>query len=212
MVAHRVINDINLADSKAADFKAAGIKADLIAESTAGSGTTFSTEVSFDAPVTFSSALVQASTSVFTGTVQMTSIATLSGTTSISGPLSLNAAVIGGRHEGFLSLSSSFTLSVFNSGQLILMSGVDKVLTLPSTAAGMTFTIAIAAAGLSAGTGLSVSPAAADAIMGGGLTSTDNKDLILAGATDAEGDCVTLVGDGIDGWYITAIVGTWSKE
>jgi hypothetical protein len=65
---------------------------------------------------------------------------------------------------------------------------------------------------LSSTTGFSVSPAAADAIHGGGLTSVDDKDLINTAASDAEGDTVTIIGDGVDGWWITSIVGTWAKE
>lgn len=85
-------------------------------------------------------------------------------------------------------------------------------MTLPNTEEGLTYTFAVQADALSAGVGLRISPAAADAIMGNGLTSVDDKDLMNSGATDAEGDSVTLVGDGIDGWYITAITGTWVKE
>lgn len=62
------------------------------------------------------------------------------------------------------------------------------------------------------GAGLSISPAAADAIHGNGLTSVDNKDLINTGATDREGDMVELVADGVDGWFIVSVNGTWAKE
>ena len=59
---------------------------------------------------------------------------------------------------------------------------------------------------------LFVDSVAADAIHGNSLTSVDDKGLINTGATDAEGDTVTIVGDGADGWYITSILGTWAKE
>lgn len=87
---------------------------------------------------------------------------------------------------------------------------VDAVITLPSTAAGLTYTFINGA--LSSGTGLSISPAAADNIISTGLTAVDNKDLINSGATDVVGDCVTLVGDGVDGWIVTNMRGTWAKE
>lgn len=103
-------------------------------------------------------------------------------------------------------------LTAAQSGTVIIVTAADQTFTLPSTSAGIEYTFILAAGGLSTGTGLSISPAAADAIHGGGLTSVDNKDLILAGSGDAEGDTVTLVGDGVDGWYITSVVGTWSKE
>ena len=65
---------------------------------------------------------------------------------------------------------------------------------------------------LSATTGAQISPATADAIHGAGLTSVDDKDVINTAATDAEGDMVTIVGDGVDGWWITELEGTWAKE
>lgn len=89
----------------------------------------------------------------------------------------------------------------------------DAVFTLPAVAAanlGMTFEFECGE--VSGGTGLSISPAAADHIRGNGLTSVDDKDLINTGATDRLGDAVRLYSDGVDGWVITDIVGTWAKE
>lgn len=113
--------------------------------------------------------------------------------------------------------STAISASLTSADMLgfILVTAADKVITLPaasSSTAGMMVTVALSSAGLSASTGLQVSPAAADKIMGNGITSADNKDLILSGATDREGDSVTLICDGVDGWYIAAIVGTWARE
>lgn len=88
----------------------------------------------------------------------------------------------------------------------------DLVLLLPPTEAGYVFTFALGPAGLSAGTGLSIRPRPIDRILGNGFTSLDAKDAVLAGASDREGDSLTLVGDGVDGWYITAVVGTWTRQ
>jgi hypothetical protein len=52
----------------------------------------------------------------------------------------------------------------------------------------------------------------ADLIRGNGITPADNKDLICTQATSRIGDSCTIVGDGVDGWYITAITGTWARE
>ena len=90
---------------------------------------------------------------------------------------------------------------------------VDAVFTLPAAGAatkGVFYEFETGA--LSAGTGLSISPAAADHIRGNGLTSVDNKDLINTGATDRLGDSVALYCDGADGWVIAGIIGTWAKE
>jgi hypothetical protein len=98
------------------------------------------------------------------------------------------------------------------SATTYIATAANLVFSLPPTEKGLVFTFVVAASGLSAGTGLSVSPAAVDKIMGNGLTSLDNKDAINSGATDREGDSITLEGDGVDGWYITSVIGTWARE
>lgn len=110
----------------------------------------------------------------------------------------------------FIEKSADFTADASESGATYLIKAADVVATLPSTAAGLKYTFVVHT--VSTTTGLSVSPAAADAIAGGGLTSVDDKDLINSAASDAEGDTVTIIGDGADGWWITDVVGTWAKE
>lgn len=117
---------------------------------------------------------------------------------------------INGIREKILSVGVNTAAS--GSNVIYLATAADLVFTLPSTAAGLVYTFIVSAAALSGGTGLSVRPTAIDKIMGTGITSADDKDLINDGATDTEGDMVTLVGDGADGWYITAMRGTWSRE
>jgi hypothetical protein len=107
--------------------------------------------------------------------------------------------------------NANFNVAATDYDAVFLVTSADKIATLPATIAGLRVTFTLAAAGLSAGTGLQIAPNAADKIMGNGLTSADNKALILTGATDREGDSVTLVGDGVDGWYIAAITGTWAR-
>ena len=109
-----------------------------------------------------------------------------------------------------ISKSASFTVLASESGAIYLLEAVDIKVTMPATAKGLTYTFIVHT--VSATTGAQIDPAAADAIMGNGLTSVDDKDLINTAATDAEGDSVTVVGDGADGWWITAINGTWAKE
>lgn len=124
-------------------------------------------------------------------------------------------ATIDGRDSGateIITTDADRTLTADESGATVIVSAADVVITLPATAAGLTYTIVLAAGGLSAGTGLSVSPQAADKIMGNGFTSADDKDAILAGSGDREGDSITLCGDGAAGWYITNVVGTWTRE
>lgn len=110
------------------------------------------------------------------------------------------------------SVAANKTLTASDSGKLFKVTAADLVITLPATAAGLRFAFVLAAAGLSAGTGLSISPQATDKIMGNGFTSLDDKDAILAGASDREGDMLEVVADGADGWYITRVVGTWTRQ
>lgn len=103
-------------------------------------------------------------------------------------------------------------LTAAQSGQKFV-GAVDAVFTLPAAAAGTKGVwYEFETGALSAGTGLSVSPAAADHIRGNGLTAVDNKDLINSGATDRLGDMVRIYCDGVDGWVVEHVIGTWAKE
>jgi hypothetical protein len=117
-----------------------------------------------------------------------------------------------GQKPTVTAISADTTLTAADSGKVFRVTGVDKVATLPATVAGLRYTFVVAAAALSSGTGFSISPNAADKIMGNGIASADDKDLVNTGATDAEGDTVTLVGDGVDGWYVEVMRGTWARQ
>lgn len=100
------------------------------------------------------------------------------------------------------------------SGTTFISTAVDTVFQLPATQAGLRYTFISKAP--SGGAGMKVSPVAADKIMGTAgtvaFTSADDKDAINTGATDAEGDSITLVGDGVDGWFIVSSTGVWARE
>lgn len=102
-------------------------------------------------------------------------------------------------------------LTADQSGQKFV-GAVDAVFTLPAIATALTGVwYEFECGALSAGTGLSISPAAADAIRGSGLTAVVNKDLINSGASDVLGDSVRIYCNGT-AWVIDAIIGTWAKE
>lgn len=111
-----------------------------------------------------------------------------------------------------VSKGAAYTVAPQDTNTVFVATAADVVFTLPATQKGLVYTFALAAAGLSAGVGLSVSPQAADKIMGNGFTSADNKDAINTGATDREGDLIEVTGDGDLGWYITRVIGTWARE
>jgi len=102
------------------------------------------------------------------------------------------------------------TLTEDDSGKIHVAGAVDLVFTLPATQAGLVFQFVVST--VSATTGASISPAAADQIIGNGFTAADDKDAINTAATDAAGDAMTVVGNGTTGWLITNTVGTWARE
>jgi hypothetical protein len=104
--------------------------------------------------------------------------------------------------------TADYTVKASESGTIFISGAADNVFTLPATEAGLRYTFVTKT--VSASTGTSISPAAADAIHH--TTSVDDKDLINSGASDVEGDSVTLVGDGAEGWWVESIFGTWAKE
>ena len=107
------------------------------------------------------------------------------------------------------------TLTRGQSGQHFV-AAVDAVFTLPASSAAMKgVEYEFSCGALSGGTGLSISPAAADAIGGNGLTVVVDKDLINSGGTDRLGDYVKIICTGETGataWRIVSIIGTWAKE
>jgi len=106
--------------------------------------------------------------------------------------------------------TTSATLTEDDSGKIHIAAAVDLVFTLPATQAGLVFQFVVGT--VSATTGASISPAAADQIIGNGFTAADDKDAINTAATDAAGDAMTVVGNGTTGWLITNTVGTWARE
>lgn len=109
-------------------------------------------------------------------------------------------------------ITAEATLDASESGLIVFLGAADLTVNLPATEAGVTFTFVMPTAGLSAAAGAVINPVSDDLITGGGLTGVVDKDLLLTGGNDALGDTVTIVGDGVDGWFITSIVGTWTKE
>lgn len=106
--------------------------------------------------------------------------------------------------------TANYAVTAGDNGKTFLVGAADLVATLPATAAGLHYRFIVMA--LSTVTGFSVSPAAADKITGNGFTPADNKDAINSAATDAIGDKIDVLGDGVDGWIITDVTGTWARE
>jgi hypothetical protein len=86
----------------------------------------------------------------------------------------------------------------------------NAVVTLPATVVGYSYKIVVGETSTGGVPTLSVSPAAADKIMGLGFTSADNKDATLA--SPQVGDFIELVGDGVNGWVVAGASDGWSRE
>lgn len=117
-----------------------------------------------------------------------------------------------------LVVSANRTMTGFDSGKTFIIGANDLTITLPAVSglsgvgSGCVYRFVLRSDGLSTGTGLSLSPNSADQFYGNGFTPLDNKDAILSGASDRAGDTITIVSDGQDGWIITNVIGTWTRE
>lgn len=120
-----------------------------------------------------------------------------------------------------VTVTDNLTLTTQDTGKTFLVGTDAKVITLPSTLAGVKYTfINSGAAGNNI---ITISPQAADGISGTiTLASTVvvdagvvNKDLINTKATSKTGDAVTLIGTGVAGtgaWIIASSTGIWAAE
>lgn len=83
----------------------------------------------------------------------------------------------------------------------------SATITLPATVVGTSYIIRN---GGDESVTVTVSPAAADKIMGNGFTSADDKDAI--NTLGNGGDYIHLVGDGVNGWFVAGVSGTWTRQ
>lgn len=113
-------------------------------------------------------------------------------------------------HAASQTKSATYTMTPADSGYLTYIDTDAFIITLPATAAGLSYTFVNA--GADGAVLVSISPNASDKIQGVGLTAADNKDLLNTKATAKKGDLVKLVGDGVDGWLVQALNGTWARE
>lgn len=106
--------------------------------------------------------------------------------------------------------SANYTMTAADSGYVTYIDTDAFTVTLPATVVGMAFTFVNA--GADGAVAVTIRPGAVDKIQGVGLTAADNKALINTKATAKKGDMVRLVGDGVDGWFVQALHGTWARE
>ena len=113
-------------------------------------------------------------------------------------------------------LSADTTLDIAKHsvqvGKYVEISADAKTLTLPAVTIGASFIIVCTAKDGQAL--LTVSPNASDKFIVDllGAAGTDNKDIILAKASQKENDFVHLMGLNADGYYIHNISGVWADQ
>lgn len=115
-------------------------------------------------------------------------------------------------------LIANKTLRVEDSGKSFLIGTDALVVTLPATIKGLEYTFINS--GADGNNLITISPDAADAIFGSVANAAADsvsggavdKDIVNTKATANKGDRITLVADGVDGWYIKGGVGIWASE
>lgn len=125
--------------------------------------------------------------------------------------VTLGSTTVGVRTQRVESIpdnTTSETVTVADSGRVYVQLDTNEAVTfqLPATQNGLMYTFFCGHAGGE----INISPNASDKITGKGIAGADNQDIKNTNASNAIGDCVTLMGDGVDGWIIVAMLGTWA--
>ena len=107
-------------------------------------------------------------------------------------------------------VSADKPLDAQDTGKIIEVDTDAVKLTLPSTVAGITYHIRNV--GADGTVEILIDPASADLIAGPDIGGADDKDLINTKATQKKGDYVIIVGNGVAGWHVVDISGTWAAE
>lgn len=108
-------------------------------------------------------------------------------------------------------ISADKTLDAEDTGKLFWVDTDAKVITLPAIATGLDG-CAIVNGGAFGAVLVTLSPAAADMILGPDITGADNKDLLNTKATARRGDFVVIGGNDADGYAVQSLRGTWARE
>ncbi len=108
-------------------------------------------------------------------------------------------------------ISANKTLDAQDTGKLFWVDTDAVVITLPAIADGLGG-VKIVNGGAFGAVAVTLSPQAADSILGPDISAADNKDLINTKATAKRGDYVVLDLGDADGYVATELAGTWARE
>lgn len=108
-------------------------------------------------------------------------------------------------------ISANKTLDAEDCGKLFWVDTDAVTITLPAVATGLDG-FAIVNGGAFGAVAVTLSPQAADLILGPDITAADDKDLINTKATARRGDFVLMGGNDADGYAVQGIRGTWARQ
>ena len=120
----------------------------------------------------------------------------------------------------YVDVTLNKTLAITDVGVVQNVIADSITITLPATVVGYKYLIrngGVPKTGAAAGTGdngslaLVVAPNASDLIAGMQVTAADNKAFTNTKATALVGDELDLIGDGVNGWFVEKVIGTWAK-
>lgn len=108
-------------------------------------------------------------------------------------------------------ISDNKTLAAVDCGKLFWVAADAKVVTLPAIADGLAGPC-IVNGGAFGTVAVTITPNAADMILGPDITGANEKSLINTKTTAQRGDRVQLTGGDADGYLVTELVGTWARQ
>ena len=117
--------------------------------------------------------------------------------------------------RNIVNVTTNKTLAATDCGTVQNITATGVTVTLPAAAAGLvgsTFTVRMG--GNSGDFPFTLAPNAADGVNGLGFTAAVGKGALSSIATNKFGDEITVVCSGVTGvnaWYITNAVGTWTR-
>jgi hypothetical protein len=115
------------------------------------------------------------------------------------------------RFAAIVTKTADYVVLVGDSGTTFGIATDGKKFTLPATVAGLQYTFVNT--GADGNNIITIDPAAADNIVGGGIAAgIDDKDYINTKATAKKYDFVTIVGNGGSGYIVTEKQGVWAAE
>jgi len=110
-------------------------------------------------------------------------------------------------------VTGNVTLTAADSGKVFIVKADGVVITLPSTALGLTYTIKNGSR-YDGEYAYTVAPAAADGVTGNGFTAAVNKAITVSKATSRAKDEFTILGTGttgVTGWVFQSVMGTVTR-